>query len=174
MYVLNGVLQFQSTLPVRGVTYLLQKQGMSLIISIHTPREGSDPRKPKPISRKPISIHTPREGSDVKMRVDDLKPVISIHTPREGSDFTEISQSLETMLFQSTLPVRGVTQSAHFLSITVLFQSTLPVWGVTTTASTATRRRLISIHTPRVGSDGRLHKKQLRLRNFNPHSPCGE
>ena len=57
---------FLSTLPVRGAT----AEGLIIIdrvrrISIHAPREGSDPR----IERQTelywgISIHAPREGSD--------------------------------------------------------------------------------------------------------------
>ena len=32
----------------------------------------------------------------------------------------------------------------------------------------------ISIHAPRVGSDGRRRPRPPRRRNFNPRSPCGE
>ena len=79
-------------------------------ISIHAPREGSDPKAgPLPQGGVYISIHAPREGSDVK--IPDLKVHkrnfyprsprgerhidatampsnfhISIHAPREGSD----------------------------------------------------------------------------------------
>ena len=55
---------FLSTLPARGATaysrYCPAYQG----ISIHAPREGSDPMDDIGQSQKRISIHAPREGSD--------------------------------------------------------------------------------------------------------------
>ena len=80
-----------------------------MIISIHAPREGSDPRRaarpPRPEgfqSTLPvrgatkermahlfgfvISIHAPREGSDAYKTMLRQLISISIHAPREGSD----------------------------------------------------------------------------------------
>ena len=81
----------------------------STMISIHAPREGSDPKIPRRRCCHTISIHAPREGSDGTRRfrrpasipflstlpargATDLRPTggpnykISIHAPREGSD----------------------------------------------------------------------------------------
>ena len=104
------------------------------MISIHTPREGSDaawqaahrgggaflstlPARGatqivcKRCGKVIISIHTPREGSDMRMDGQCYsRPRISIHTPREGSD---------------SKAAGAATKSVH-----------------------------ISIHTPREGSDG--------------------
>ena len=55
--------------------------------------------------------------------------------------------------FQSTLPVWGVTTEYGMLPRYIRFQSTLPVWGVTRCTALCSQRRIISIHTPRVGSD---------------------
>ena len=56
---------FLSTLPVRGATIADYMGIPTKVISIHAPREGSDPgnrcRKRRFHS---ISIHAPREGSD--------------------------------------------------------------------------------------------------------------
>ena len=57
-----------------------------------------------------ISIHTPREGSDERIEgAIDAVTDISIHTPREGSDVTLPMVFRMPETFQSTLPVRGVT-----------------------------------------------------------------
>ena len=56
----------------------------------------------------------------------------------------------------------------------VLFQSTLPAWGATPSLLAYLRDRIISIHAPRVGSDGLLHPRYLLIVNFNPRSPRGE
>ncbi len=81
---------FQSTLPVRGVTSTEQVVGGYAVISIHTPREGSDGFLIcTTIKQDSISIHTPREGSDrPKIPAAVIDAVISIHTPREGSDLS--------------------------------------------------------------------------------------
>ena len=57
------------------------------------------------------------------------------------------------MQFQSTLPVRGATNSL-ICSFNSLFS--------------------ISIHAPRAGSDGVHFGRLQRNKNFNPRSPCGE
>ena len=70
-----------------------------------------------------ISIHAPREGSD---RYDFTKTnsyEISIHAPREGSDKDNKMDGYAGDLFQSTLPVKGATifrtkfQIIHVISI---------------------------------------------------------
>ena len=55
-------------------------------ISIHAPREGSDKGQASVHQHRKISIHAPREGSDTcRYVVQPVRP-ISIHAPREGSD----------------------------------------------------------------------------------------
>ena len=55
---------FQSTLPVRGATVQAAPTYLVVDISIHAPREGSDPLGPDGQVADHISIHAPREGSD--------------------------------------------------------------------------------------------------------------
>ena len=58
-------------------------------------------------------------------------------------------------LFQSTLPVWGATVcSWRVAPASGIFQSTLPVWGATQTGRGVCNYSRISIHAPRVGSDG--------------------
>ena len=58
--------------------------------------------------------------------------------------------------FQSTLPVWGATGGLPTAARRREFQSTLPVWGATNVQVSVLGPGLISIHAPRVGSDGIL------------------
>ena len=80
------------------------------IISIHAPREGSDPDPPEKLCNLTISIHAPREGSDESIGETLGQLRISIHAPREGSDGCARCKVLERAGFQSTLPARGATR----------------------------------------------------------------
>ncbi len=82
---------------------------------------------------KGISIHAPRAGSDYILSAAAVIQWISIHAPRAGSDESRFIKSINTDIFQSTLPVRGATFHARLYCP----EST------------------ISIHAPRAGSDGR-------------------
>ena len=124
--------RFLSTLPARGAT----RRGRDLRhhghISIHAPREGSDPvpihwlyssqyfyprsprgERPAGCTGSPgrgrISIHAPREGSDLYPSIGCIVVNISIHAPREGSDYSRPNRTPVAPLFLSTLPARGAT-----------------------------------------------------------------
>ena len=58
-------------------------------------------------------------------------------------------------VFQSTLPLRGVTADKCTSASPPIFQSTLPLRGVTKTAAPEIAALMISIHTPLAGSDRR-------------------
>ena len=58
------MLEFQSTLPVRGATAETGVHALAKGISIHAPREGSDQMRQTVENLAKISIHAPREGSD--------------------------------------------------------------------------------------------------------------
>ena len=169
------ILEFQSTLPLRGATV---RQG-----------RGAD--------RVGISIHTPLAGSDV-VDVRHVYPVlISIHTPLAGSDRWHGRSSAGSEKFQSTLPLRGATTPCPNWSIAFRFQSTLPLRGATCFIAQHVCHLQISIHTPLAGSDLKspfddmlgfhisihtplagsdlpLFFLPLVVSYFNPHSPCGE
>ena len=55
---------FQSTLPARGATAVLDTLDHRIKISIHAPRTGSDRASQPPPEPPAISIHAPRTGSD--------------------------------------------------------------------------------------------------------------
>ena len=124
---------FQSTLPVRGVTYV------------------SDQDK----AWYKISIHTPREGSDSKVN-DWIEHFITFQSTLPVRGVTIPAKILfPTFRFQSTLPVRGVTMGQYQRALRDIggFQSTLPVRGVTCQFCIHLGGFGISIHTPREGSD---------------------
>ena len=87
-YTVEDALAFLSTLPARGATGQILFPVVYAVISIHAPREGSDPwAMPSASETISISIHAPREGSDADVVKNAmLSAAISIHAPREGSD----------------------------------------------------------------------------------------
>ncbi len=148
---LNSPRLFQSTLPVRGATFIAFISPAISRISIHAPRAGSDETIDEQLaevwefqSTLPVrgatcvSIHIILTRSDFNPRspcgerqAEIIAYInakqISIHAPRAGSDLSGISPASCKVRFQSTLPVRGVIE-------------------------------IISIHAPRAGSDKLPHR----------------
>ena len=101
-----------------------------------------------------ISIHTPHAGSDYDFNKKRWYVHISIHTPHAGSDKVGAKFSFGGFVFQSTLPMRGVTKVARTAKEReIIFQSTLPMRGVTLPDDLQRQPHVISIHTPHAGSD---------------------
>ena len=121
---------------------------------------------------------------------------ISIHSPRVGRDGVELAVGAEVVLFQSTRPVWGETGLISDVLHRRLFQSTRPVWGETALAEGKNPKRLISIHSPRVGRDSSrqvsrgtnpifqstrpvwgetqaAERSAEGVMDFNPLAPCG-
>jgi len=63
------LLEFQSTLPVKGATPPRTEQTYPQIVSIHAPGEGSDLDLGLRISEAIVSIHAPGEGSDLAIHM---------------------------------------------------------------------------------------------------------
>ena len=169
-------------------------------ISIHAPRVGSDgehhlPRHPAPDfnPRSPCG-ERPQKNPDFGMSIlfQSTLPVwgatigdraavvvvaISIHAPRVGSDVDSVPTAFYKIRdFNPRSPCgeRPVILQRE-RARKVEFQSTLPVWGATGAVSPQLLIGTISIHAPRVGSDGGDPLKILgSQRHFNPRSPCGE
>ena len=114
----------------RRWTYLLYQ--VTNVISIHAPREGSDPLPPRRAAYLSISIHAPREGSDARFARLPL-PVKGDFNPRSPRGERQALTAVDAALvkFQSTLPARGATRGTPF----------------------AQNMADISIHAPREGSD---------------------
>ena len=118
-------------------------------------------------------------------------------SPR-GERRTDSCMPPPALRFLSTLPAWGATRRSPPRSGRTTFLSTLPAWGATISAQTdgaenegisihaprvgsdgsdstnAANSDSISIHAPRVGSDKIIGGKSMRLLNFYPRSPRGE
>ena len=90
---------------------------------------------------------------------------ISIHAPRVGSDQQQRRGKYQRGDFNPRSPCGERLPGCNKLSRTRIFQSTLPVWGATPSKSIMSIHCSISIHAPRVGSDGwrRLPTAKRRL-----------
>ena len=122
-----------------------------------------------------ISIHTPLAGSDLPAGARTVSATnFNPHSPC-GERRGEHERQAGIFQFQSTLPLRGATVREPIDGLANAFQSTLPLRGATSGLIRARNADGISIHTPLAGSDGPCTgRRRLSLRNFNPHSPCGE
>ena len=134
-----------------------RKRGAGLQrISIHAPRVGSDHNTAVAVLR--YKYFNPRSPCGERLGLHLLCSggnIISIHAPRVGSDYGGELEFDRYQVFQSTLPVWGATFIRLMAQTSTVFQSTLPVWGATELAATFADGSMISIHAPRVGSDGK-------------------
>ena len=74
--------------------------------------------------------------------------------------------------FQSTCPARGTTSSFCAILPCLRFQSTCPARGTTLPGKMPYVARIISIHVPREGHDGRPHLYHLRTGIFQSTCPA--
>jgi len=193
----SAIQAFQSTLPVWGATkydIMYDVRGRHF-----NPRSPCGERPTESIKKYTggcISIHAPRVGSDSRRSTSSSSVCfISIHAPRVGSDLPRAPHQrmhlyfnprspcgerqwadgriFTNTAFQSTLPVWGATYTRRYHQRhTCVFQSTLPVWGATGQIPAHRQLRLeISIHAPRVGSDGgdgQSHSARARFQSTLP------
>ena len=124
--------EFQSTLPIQGETYLLERCVKEDKISIHSPYTGRDRTLEDWEAGRRISIHSPYTGRD-GFRTARGEPVqsISIHSPYTGRDAYRSGKGIEQLVFQSTLPIQGETLNRSRSAMRNIFQSTLPIQGET-------------------------------------------
>ena len=76
--------------------------------------------------------------------------------------------------FQSTLPVRGATETVRFEWTYKSISIHAPRAGSDLEIGLSDTATDISIHAPRAGSDPASRHGIIRSTNFNPRSPCGE
>ena len=168
---------------------------ISIIISIHAPRERSDSLQQSLPARAllfqstllvrgatnslfighvsiAISIHAPRERSDRKIyRRNITAKSISIHAPRERSDLVYINNSIVKFLFQSTLLVRGATtlnsEGVEVLNISIHAPRER---SDDMCADCWSREMEISIHAPRERSDIGINNSSID-KKISIHAP---
>ena len=186
----NGFSTFLSTLPAWGAT--LYQTGNTFLLGHFYPRSPRGerrytvvssgchfnfyPRSPRGerlnasrmgVPQKRISIHAPRVGSDLTVPQESNQYFISIHAPRVGSDMIAMQLAGVQVDFYPRSP-RGERplQSICSSSLSVRFLSTLPAWGATRAIAIVETATEISIHAPRVGSDGRWVVDNSKNRKF--------
>ena len=168
--------QFLSTLPARGATYqaMCEQYGENSI-SIHAPREGSDETSASssPVDGSFLST-LPARGATYPSDELAERTVISIHAPREGSDRAPCAPARPCADFYPRSPRGERPPGPAAPSWKTAFLSTLPARGATTYSMDGARRRIISIHAPREGSDLPLIAAARCRHNFYPRSPRGE
>ena len=123
-----------------------------------------------------ISIHTPREGSDGTRQANTGRQKhFNPHSPRGERHILVASKLRFGSEFQSTLPARGATQKFADRSVAEKFQSTLPARGATPVSHGARHLYILFQSTlPARGATGDVALRVAVLADFNPHSPRGE
>jgi len=163
---------FQSTLPGWGATLRGVRLEARLGISIHAPRMGSDLLVVSSISSQQFQSTLPGWGATGAMGVERRHERISIHAPRMGSDSAGRWVDITTIPFQSTLPGWGATHEATMYPLdSTAFQSTLPGWGATIAPAGLPHPCEISIHAPRMGSDGPMPRNRPGTFKFQSTLP---
>ena len=123
----------------------------------------------------PISIHAPREGSDPPVRASASAPAhFNPRSPARGAT-SPVLAMLRSTVFQSTLPARGATcwiPRTEFSS--PLFQSTLPARGATQPCPPFLGGGLFQSTLPARGATSQNSRGPAPCRYFNPRSPRGE
>ena len=167
-------LSFQSTHPLRGATL------------------------PPLTTAPPPGYFNPRTPCGVRLKAA-LDSKLSTHfNPRTPCGVRPCTNAVivRPSPFQSTHPLRGATQAAQGHRAGSKFQSTHPLRGATGSFADLGHSVVISIHAPLAGCDKmpskraapprkfqsthplrgatrRHHRREKRLRNFNPRTPCG-
>ena len=147
----------------------------TLGISIHAPREGSDPHsRDKEAGRSDFYPRSPRgerlvirrchreqwdfyprspRGERLRVILNPVGNLLFLSTlPARGATF-DIPGYDDELLFLSTLPARGATREPYTEDLSIGFLSTLPARGATCYAFSRLSFWPISIHAPREGSD---------------------
>ena len=170
--------KFQSTLLMRGATFLYQSSTAAIKISIHAPHARSDGSKVALLAAPLISIHAPHARSDsnqveyvlryefqstLLMRGATVKDADADGSARKfqstllmrGATSIILGEPVEVMRFQSTLLMRGATCGEKFIYASAnQFQSTLLMRGATMHLPESLIDVLqISIHAPHARSD---------------------
>ena len=106
--------KFQSTLPVRGATVGVPSSDTGTVFQSTLPVRGATGRRRSGRAEIVISIHAPREGSDPLYEPEPMEVILEFQStlPVRGATGTQPPLEVLAVRFQSTLPVRGATWRA--------------------------------------------------------------
>ena len=129
--ILNKIIEFQSTLLMRGATLPPCQSRCTESISIHAPHARSDAAAPAAECDPRISIHAPHARSDDNRRI--FKQLVSHFNPRSSCEERRFETDWPSWVieFQSTLLMRGATATGGNVLRGKAFQSTLLMRGAT-------------------------------------------
>ena len=168
--------RFQSTLPARGATntnpiFNTRYTNFNPRSPRGERRSGLDVIKVSVL----ISIHAPREGSDRQIHYQGrMYQEFQSTLPARGATAGSGSGG-DFVIFQSTLPARGATPPClPPRSRFRLFQSTLPARGATHTIPSRISHNRFQSTLPARGATDLYERDILSRHNFNPRSPRGE
>ena len=85
--VLNQIVEFQSTRPMRGATPIGQDQLIPGVFQSTRPMRGATFGFSLDAGFTGVSIHAPHAGRDADQGIAHRKAVVSIHAPHAGRDF---------------------------------------------------------------------------------------
>ena len=128
---------------------------ISLTISIHAPRGGSDGRQPCQVSNHPVFQSTLPVGGATLIRVVTIYYAAFQSTlPVGGATISKLQLRASDLYFNPRSPWGERPPFYEDLVKAHIFQSTLPVGGATCPPEDRKRQHVgISIHAPRGGSD---------------------
>ena len=167
--------QFQSTLLMRGATLASDTNNQDGLFQSTLLMRGATSRKKGSTQHyRKISIHAPHARSDCKVR-----PTDAIHrhfNPRSSCEERHATTAfvMSSLLFQSTLLMRGATGAPASDRVTTLFQSTLLMRGATCTAQNFDKSLSFQSTLLMRGATRHLRRAPAHLRHFNPRSSCEE
>ena len=148
---------FQSTLLMRGAT--LAPSTCRRYADHFNPRSSCEERPAAPASRPPardISIHAPHARSDRRFHQLLIRAIsISIHAPHARSDRASCRSARRGRHFNPRSSCEERLMPSYSKFQTILFQSTLLMRGATQKFELGYFDTLISIHAPHARSDRR-------------------
>ena len=148
----------------------------NIAISIHAPLTGSDPAD-RIATRRRLGFQStlPLRGATCCLRRKETACIISIHAPLTGSDVGVRAKESKRRNFNPRSPYgERPVGSRRGKRIICTFQSTLPLRGATQTLEKLGIFPDISIHAPLTGSDRVTEYFASCPCYFNPRSPYGE
>ena len=158
-----NALEFLSTLPARGATSLTCPRASSNpFLSTLPARGATSTSSPSFSDYIYISIHAPREGSDPRTRSGWLHPPHFYPRSPRGERPPTLPCRPRLAYFYPRSPRGERPAGWQIKEANKIFLSTLPARGATHYLQNKRRRTEISIHAPREGSDG-FHRGVQRL-----------
>ena len=163
--------RFQSTLPAGGATVTTMIYIQYVVISIHTPRRGSDvPERVRSTVQADFNPHSPQGERPKKYFIYLLQINFNPHSPQGERHVPDVSAT--TMVYFNPHSPQG--ERLFGLAVSSdgrSFQSTLPAGGATFVDFGFRPCIVISIHTPRRGSDLHSRIQEGQPYDISIHTP---